>query len=314
MDGSSGSIYDTLFLTKSGETLCLRVEVPFANVSNGSRDVCPVPIMTLVGVKAEHPWLEQGSMRVSGRSFTPLKDDDSWSQTDLKLGEIVCSVVEHLQLNPPNIIMFTDPDLAAQNNTVVGGYSDGDPPAYPGPGPDRRHPGRPFSDEYWDPIPVAPEYFPELESMNREEMRKLLDDSVAFNEFLKGTSYMVPLNKSLSLQKENVTNAEELLKVKDDLLLLFSDIIEMKGQLREKLEAFEPLEKKYARISMPPSKKAVLQKLNAARREMNTLTEEVTKRFVDGNMNVDDYIEEFMAERSLYHERAAKMERLQRAG
>ena len=64
--------------------------------------------MTLVGVIAQHPWLDT-RMRITG--YQPISSESSWTTSGLKLGSAVNAVVQHLQLNPPEIIQITDESL-----------------------------------------------------------------------------------------------------------------------------------------------------------------------------------------------------------
>ena len=333
---STNSTFDTVFLTKDRATLCLRVQVPQSTTSHHrshssvlrhSQDVCPAPIMTLVGVKARHPWIDEDTMRVSGNTYHPIRDDSNWIKSNLMLGQAVCSVVEHLQLNPPLVLEFTDRDLAAQNGTFVGKkvneHRNGDskssddlssnPPSYNAAISDMQPNSRvkyPTTDDYHDPFPRAPQEFPELENMNREEMQKLLNDENAFLEFVN-SSFMTPIEIFVKIEENSLATAEKTLSHKEELMRLSADVIEMRGHLREKLEVYEPLHQRYTKLCMPPSLKGVLKKLNSARREASSSSDKIADSFSAGKLDVNSYIEQYMETRKLFHERSAKMERLQ---
>lgn len=322
----TNSSFDTVFLTKGRATLCLRVYVPFgSNASARNQDLCPAPVMTLVGVKAQHPWLDGETMRVNGNTYQPLRDDNSWIRSGLMLGQAVCSVVEHLQLNPPLVLEFTDRDLAAQNGAFVvrktSGFDNGNasnasssnPPSYNAAITDigwNSNSRYQTTHDYHDPFPKNPEKFSELESMNREEMQILLNDEDAFLEYVN-KSFKKPVEVLEKFETNNFATAKKTLGNKEKLMSLSADVVEMRSSLREKLEIYEPLEKRYTKVCMPPSVKGVLKKLNNARREASVSSDKIVDKFANGDLDVNNYIEQFMEKRKLFHERSAKIERLQ---
>jgi ESCRT-I complex subunit VPS37 len=64
--------------------------------------------MTLAGVNAKHPWLDN---RMCIVGYEPIKSPKVWSASKILLGKAVHEVVNHLQLNPPEIIEITDVGL-----------------------------------------------------------------------------------------------------------------------------------------------------------------------------------------------------------
>lgn len=96
----SDDTYDTVFQTVSGHALILRVHLP--------QGTTKPPGMTLVGVIAQHSWLDT-RMRITG--YQPISSESSWTSSGLKLGTAVNAVVQHMQLNPPEVIQITDDSL-----------------------------------------------------------------------------------------------------------------------------------------------------------------------------------------------------------
>ena len=95
------STYDTVFQTQNGSAMILRVHMPVGNPA-------PVPKMTLVGVQATHPWIDD-KMRITGYQY--INSQYHWSTSGIKLGQAVDGVIKYFQLNPPNIVQITDPGL-----------------------------------------------------------------------------------------------------------------------------------------------------------------------------------------------------------
>jgi len=304
--------FDTVFLTKDHATLCLRVFVPrTVNTNAVSVDFCPAPIMTLIGVRAAHPWLDN-RMRVTG--FQPILTDDRWNQSNLLLGQAVCSVVEHLQLHPPTITEFTDEDLASQNNAFLNGAQ---PPSYTSVASVSSAHARTRteeSEEYHIPFafPTVPDSFKELESMTGEEMRAMIfDDAAIVNFFASNEKYSTHTDLQKQIEENNLMSAEKTLARKDDILALNAEVSLLQEKLKGKIAEYEPLERRYAELSDPPCKKSILKKLNQARREASVESDNVSEKLISGDVTVDEYVKDFMEKRTLYHDRAAKMERLQ---
>lgn len=310
----SDATFDTVFLTKNHATLCLRVFVPrtvgmsAANTTAASIDLCPAPTMTLIGVQATHPWLDN-RMRVSG--FQPILTDDRWRQSNLFLGQAVCSVVEHLQLHPPTIIEFTDGDLASQNNSHFNGTH---PPSYTSVASTSNGNPRTESEEYHIPFafPEVPDSFEELEGMTGEEMRAMMFDDTAIAKLLASSEkFSTHTDLQKQIEENNLVSAKKSLARKDDISVLNAEVSSMQEKLKQKIAEYEPLERRYAELSEPPSKKSILKKLNQVRREASVESDHVAEKLTSGEITVDEYAKDFMEKRTLYHNRAAKMERLQ---
>ena len=66
------------------------------------------PKMTLVGIRAVHPWIDS-KMRVIG--FQEIQSDAAFVGSGLLLSQAVNSVVMHFQLNPPKQLVIVDDSL-----------------------------------------------------------------------------------------------------------------------------------------------------------------------------------------------------------
>jgi hypothetical protein len=72
--------------------------------------------MSLMGVRAEHPWIDS-SMRVIGYQSTV--SGEAWNASGLLLGKVVKDVLQHLQLNPPKILEIVDPRVQKLQPAVI---------------------------------------------------------------------------------------------------------------------------------------------------------------------------------------------------
>ena len=326
---NAGDVFDTYFVTKSNDILKVRVTIPPSNSStsnnmnmnlngNAREEMCPLPVLKLQGIQASHAMIDENTMVVTG--YAPLRDSIGWLDSSTSLGEHVKQVVELFQKNPPIVLKFLEADLADKNGVKLevdpSGGGEVLPPSYDDStwmlGGNNNGNNRMNTDEYHlGGFPNVPRSFPELDGMNREELEMLLEDEEAFREFARKHYISKELDSTLKICEENVKVANENLRCKDDLEALMKEIERLKGEIQDKLEVYEPLEKRYSQISKPPTKKSVLKKLNTARRQSSRRSDDLSENFVQGDMGVNDYIQKFMKERILFHERAAKMERLQ---
>jgi len=106
------STYDTVFSTKDGDALILRIHVP---ISGNTPRLTSAPKMTLVGFTARHPWIDS-SMKVTG--FPHIATSAAFQKSGLTLAQAVNQVVQHMQLNPPTNIVIVDESLRKMNEHI----------------------------------------------------------------------------------------------------------------------------------------------------------------------------------------------------
>ena len=273
-------------------------------------------------------------MRVTG--YQPISSDSAWSSCNMKLGSAVNAVVQHLQLNPPDVVEITDeslqriqasiaqpqpqfqPEQYAQHaqpqpppppHADVSGASSEPPPDYS----TVLHAEEDSIEMSHMPIPTVPAVFPELETMSKEDMQELLNDEDKFRKFVEEMSAVTTLiDLQTSIQKGNVETAEANLKQEEELAMLHAEVAALQSDLREKVETFRTLEAKQNELCAPPDRRHVIKKLTAAKKEAYGESEELAATWVDGgDGDVDQFIDKFMERRIVHHTRAAKLERLQ---
>ena len=311
-----------MFQTKSGHALILRVHLPPGPASKP-------PGMTLVGVNAQHSWLDS-HMRITG--YQPISSEAEWASCNLRLGSAVNAVVQHLQLNPPSVVEITDESLQRIQASIaqpqpqfqpeqqqtqhaqhpdVSGASSEPPPDYS----TVLHAEEDSIEMSMMPIPTVPAVFPELESMSKEDMQGLLNDEDKFRKFVEQMSAVTTLiDLQTSIQKGNVETAEANLKQEEELTMLHAEVAALQSDLREKMETFRTLEAKQNELCAPPDRRDVIRKLTAAKKEAYGESEELASLWVDGgDGDVDQFIEKFMERRIVHHTRGAKLERLSAA-
>ena len=277
--------------------------------------------MTLVGVRATHPWLDH-VMRISG--YPQINSPENWAKSNLKLGAAVNAVVRHLQLEPPKVIQITDISLQRlqdslqqnqpkPNNSVVSSThsqaSTSMQPESASPPPDYD------AISFHIPIPPVPTSFPELENLTSAELHNLHDNEEAFDSLAQSMSSVATLKDLMqSIFKGNVETAHSHLdQNREQLETLHAEVSALHSELQGKVLNFQNLEKQLPKSDTDDNVK-LIRKLTTAKKEALNESEKIASRWVNDNEaehSLDDFVEEFIHKRSVHHLRAAKVERLQ---
>lgn len=317
--------------------MIVRVNIP---LSSSFASFCPA--MTLAGVRVRHPWVHSTNMRITG--YDPIQSETKWKACGLTLGQAVHEVVQYLQLNPPEILEISDAGLAAiqpqtskfrrdhgsSNNSkspprssasnVSNGSSNGNyyrqhnlPPTYDATVQNQRRQAQlpPAPDVT---LPKIPDNFDDvLDDKSREELEGLLNDEM---EFLSLVHKLPVFGEIESITKthleENVKLANETLDKEQRLKSLHSEVQTLQDCLKTKVEEFRVLEREQNSLCATPDIKSTLRELNKAKKQAFDSSEAFAEEWVEnGELDVDLFIRQFMEQRKVHHERAAKMEILQ---
>jgi len=329
---SDDTTYDTVFQTTDGDTLILRVNVPLASSFATSH-----PAMSLAGIRCKHAWVEPQRMRVTG--YDPLRSESHWNESGMLLGNAVHDVVKYFQLNPPQVLEFTDRGLeSVQKKNQRGGgarsksprntTNGGAPPSYDAfakgassssMSPQRRRDDPSAPDV---PLPAIPRSFPAIGEMGREELERHLagktkDDGGGDDDPFEAFAESLPLFEELrtlrdSKTEENIRLAEENLKEETRLKELHATVAAKQKELQEKIATFRELEAQQNDLCRPPDKKLTLKRLNRAKKEAFQESEDYAAEWIeDDGASVDDFVRRFVELRKVHHSRGAKMEILQ---
>jgi hypothetical protein len=293
---SDDSTHDTVFSTQSGMALILRVHL------SSSREGA-APVMSLVGVKASHPWLDS-SMKVIG--FSAISNETNWKSSGIKLGNAVTDVVQHFQLNPPVILKVTDPVIdKLQRQQQAKTHSRNNSRATPPPPPE---------EVFHVDLPPIPSFFSDIHSMASSEIKLLLEDETAFKRYMSVQHSVTRVdNEQAPLLQKNIKQAEQNLSKEKQLDAPHSELVFLKAGLTEKMNQFESLQTIYNTVCTPEDTRIVIQKLHAAKRQAFNDTEKLAANWVDDgvtDMDAETFVKHFMKERTVFHTRAAKVELL----
>lgn len=328
------STYDTIFQTKNSNTLLMRVHIP---TQINRAKPCPAPIMTLVGINGTHPWLDERMMVVG---YGPISSDIEFQKSRLLLAQVVNSVVQHFQLNPPENLRIQDASL----QRMQPGYTpSAQPPASArqnGGGVSASYnPPPPKKKDIWEihftevitidaadqqrieslkgsyTIPSVPNMIPEVNTIRNSDMMNLLSDTDKLLPILEGNPIVIKTEefKNTLLSTNHVVATTNLTK-KDNLHNLHQEVVDLQSSLKDKVDMIQQLMSRQHELCKPLSKDKVLKKLKKACKQSMNESDNMGYDWLDKKScddNVDAFIDDFLEKRMIHHVRAAKIERVE---
>lgn len=282
--------------------------------------------MSLAGVRVRHDWVEERSMRITG--YDPIQTEQKWKRSGLSLGEAVHAVVQHLQLNPPEILQITDPGLQAiqpknsrfrTNGTNVTNNANSlrqtsEPPSYDATLQNAKRAPKlpPPPDVVLPPIPRDFDFI--LAGKSKEQLEELLSDELEFLSLVHNLDIFKEIQAvATSKAHESHRLAQDNLVNEDRIKSLRKEVEQLQDILNKKIERFQDLEQQQNSVCAPPDVKSIMRKLKEAKKQSFDASEDFAENWVDeGAPNVDDFMKEFIERRKLHHERAGKMEILEK--
>jgi len=323
------STYDTVFQTKNGYALILRLHFPPTGTA---------PQMTLVGIRATHPWLDR-HLRVTG--YLPIQSKSAWENSGLLLGEAVNAVVQHFQLNPPELFEIIDENLKRiQSRLAPPNVSSAPPNVSSQSGNTLYSSAQVVQEEEIQSdlpphfrsvlkfnttdasvreammsnvhIPSAPTEFPESSDITLSDANELLQSEAMFVSTLEGMPYVKTMLASReSVTEETLKIAQSNLEKEEELKEKYDEVKDLQKSLKEKIDTFNKLQNKQERLLKPTDKRTALSKLQVAKRDAFNESEEIASDWINNGLNIDDFIDSFIEKRTVHHVRAAKIERMQ---
>jgi len=158
------------------------------------------------------------------------------------------------------------------------------------------------------PSTTVPDYYPELNSLSKQDLERLDTDMNSLLEFIQ----LLPLVQTTlcqksSIEEENKKDAQRNLDQQEDLSQLWKDISTLQQSLLDKIHVHETLNQKIVEMTQPKDTNDVIQQLHKGKRASFMESETIAKNLSE----FPNHVEEFIDIRTLHHVRAAKIERLQ---
>ncbi|CAI2166203.1 4494_t:CDS:2 [Funneliformis geosporum] len=158
---------------------------------------------------------------------------------------------------------------------------------------------------------VISQEFPTLLSKSKEELEDLYNNDVVFDSFLE-TVEQVRNMKTLQdeMRMGNETLARKTLSQEQELYELRNRIVNQEKGLKELFTEFEEKLKVQQETLKRFSPSILMTKLKSETQQSDELSEQMAKSFLDGELEVDQFLKHFREVRKVYHLRNAKVERV----
>lgn len=313
------STYDTVFQTKNANALIVRVHFT---------DVNQRPKMTLVGIRARHPWLDHKN-RIIG--YPVIQSDAAWTSADITLGKAVNTVVHHLQMNPPEVLEIVDQSLVKIQERISSSLTGQDqsqqqqsPPPPPiiesdvpphfndvlkMEGNDLATQEAMLANVSTPPIPTS---FPEFDTMSRSELNELLQNDQKLLSTMEQNFFVAEMESTKqSIIEQSSKSAQINIEMEDKLKASFTEVKNLQDSLKEKVETFNKLYEKQTELCTPEDQKKTIKKLVKAKKEAFNESEDIAASWLNEDLEIEEFLNSFIEKRTVHHVRAAKIERLE---
>ncbi|KAM3864977.1 vacuolar protein sorting-associated protein 37A [Diretmus argenteus] len=162
-------------------------------------------------------------------------------------------------------------------------------------------------------MPEIPESFPELSDMSVSQLKDMSEQDVLLEFFVslpqlkQVTSDKEELVTSIvDMAKKNLQTEPQLDGKRQEMLYKYELLTQMKS-------AFETKMQRQHELSESCSLSALQARLKVAAHQAEEESEETAENFLEGRIEIDDFLTSFMEKRTLCHSRRAKEEKLQQS-
>uniref|UniRef100_A0A0B6ZEB2 VPS37 C-terminal domain-containing protein n=1 Tax=Arion vulgaris TaxID=1028688 RepID=A0A0B6ZEB2_9EUPU len=276
-----------------------------------------------------HPWVD-AQMKIVGcaniNNFSMHSD----------LGQAVQAVLEEFKKLPPVVVPqhyilgFNNPTIGSAvvpPQAPMSSYSG--QPSYPFPGsqphvippplPPRRPPISGAAGEVGSEslamgsfsVPNILSEFPKLKDMKLYELQDLMEDEDKISEIVQKVPDLVKfVQKRESLSSECVQLARTNLSKKPEIESLKQSVIEKNAELETLQAEFENHCERHMTLSDQYHPSHIQTNLKVAVMEADEESERVAEKFLEKELDIDEFMRSFMEKRTLCHLRRAKEEKL----
>jgi len=268
----------------------------------------------MVSQPIRHPWVNDLQQVVGAPELLNFSMHSD-------LGKIVLSITEEFQRHPPVAIAFphsrlpSDPmyPLSPPNGIPPQNPSLNLPNAVytPGSGKSILHLPFPQGSGYQCDVMLLPTTITELKDLSSQELQELNNDKDKLQEYIENMDIMQKITK----EKEELSQInEELAKgnfSKQPVLESHKQkLLEMIDTVRSLREQFDNHSHEQQILSEKYSPAAIQQQLKVAAMHAEEESEKIAESFLDGKMEIEEFLSKFMDRRILSHCRRAKEEKL----
>jgi len=281
------AVYEIPVLLPTKYNITIRITIG-ANFPNSPPDLVVFPQVT-------HPLIDS-SMRIRPEASSKLAE---W-HVHQNLGKTMYSIVQKLMTDPPKL---GAPEPGASNPMPIRKDSHGSQPHLVAAGSNSAREMRSSASSSSSvSIPPIPDEFPELSAMKPAQLGELLNDDAAFKLFLNNID-SVKTMRSLRDDLRIGQSGGDTSDLDQELATLEADLSNKKKQLNLKLQQQEKMMEKLQVSNLVDA----LAKLAA---EIEEESDQVSRKFLDSDIDLKAFLDEFTPKRHLFHLRSAKKESL----
>ncbi|XP_046398698.1 vacuolar protein sorting-associated protein 37A [Ischnura elegans] len=256
-----------------------------------------------------HPWVNDQGL-ITGApgllNFTVHSD----------LGRVVQAIIREFEKKPPPLVMLGSHQEGynlSQQPTSTPPHSTSSPPpppAPPSPTPpmgmlSRNNEGIPGSSRRINSI------FPDLVSVPTSELQRLWENEDRLEEAVLGLPEILQLQATVDeLMARNEEIARETLSKQPLLESLKQSVIEKLETVATLKETYESLSQKYQKISEMYSPPQIKEAMWQAATKSDEESERVAEEFLNGELDVEQFLDLYIEKRMLSHSRRIKEEKL----
>lgn len=254
-------------------------------------------------MSVQHPWLDpNGTVQAHA-------DLNQWTAHS-DVGRIVTEIAEELRRLAATLL--------AQKGSGQSSYpapyqypASGMPPPAPAPTPTPSPPKDDPPQLQRSQMPVIPAVFPELEELSVSQLENLANDRHALKAFAKKIMIAQEFLKLREdVMKGNMNIAEKTLGYEDRMRELQAEVADLRSDLHASQTALAEKQARQHRIIARHRPDALLEQLSAATKAIDETSDELAHQFTHGNISFQQFTSEYLPQRTLYHERTLKLNRV----
>jgi Modifier of rudimentary (Mod(r)) protein len=156
-------------------------------------------------------------------------------------------------------------------------------------------------------IPSIPNEFPELANLSEFQLQRLLNDDIAFGAHVDGVS---KIDSLVSFRDEiiasNIRQCEETLSREEEYNCMRKTVADKQATLRSKVNDFNIQSDIQSSQFIVPTEN-ILTHLNLLKEEKDSTAEKMAREFVEGRLDLDDFLKDYTACKTQYHALATKL-------
>lgn len=174
------------------------------------------------------------------------------------------------------------------------------------------------ADECDDPLLVVSDEqlengmsLPPLETWNVEDLQKVSKDPEILDAMIMASPLVVALeNKKSQLLSENTKLAKENLTCEETIASLMEELSVKQEMLRNLLDEVEKSSASYAKLAEAYSPNNIRESLQKSVLAIDEDSERIAEHFLQGGVDIDEFIADYTGKRKLSHIRKIKCEKL----